>query len=101
MTINNITVRMGNHEDSTVINNIELQAASLFPDELLPKALYDKTLSLYEIESAIQEQQLWIAEIDQKQVGFALKRNYCGFRCKNCDEINVRTKEIVTWITAT
>ncbi|WP_445493581.1 GNAT family N-acetyltransferase [Photorhabdus sp. SF281] len=74
MTINNITVRMGNHEDSTVINNIELQAASLFPDELLPKALSDKTLSLYTIESAIQEQQLWIAEIDQKQVGFALIR---------------------------
>ncbi|WP_350304029.1 hypothetical protein [Photorhabdus viridis] len=72
MTINNMTVRMGNHEDSAVINNIELQAACLFPDELLPKALCDKTLPLYEIKSAIQEQQLWIAEIDQKQVGFAL-----------------------------
>ncbi|EQB99074.1 hypothetical protein [Photorhabdus temperata] len=35
MTINNMTVRMENHEDNTVINNIELQAASLFPDELL------------------------------------------------------------------
>ncbi len=51
-------VRMANHEDSTVISNIELQAASLFPDELLPKALCDKTLPLYEIESAIEEQRL-------------------------------------------
>ncbi|WP_445374613.1 hypothetical protein ACSLVK_22330 [Photorhabdus tasmaniensis] len=43
MTIKNMMVRMANHEDSTVISNIELQAASLFPDELLPKALCDKT----------------------------------------------------------
>ncbi|MCT8341816.1 MULTISPECIES: GNAT family N-acetyltransferase [Photorhabdus] len=74
MIINNITVRRATYKDSATISDIERQAASLFPEELLPKVLGDQTLPAYEIESSIQEQRLWVAESDQKLVGFALIR---------------------------
>ncbi|TNH41955.1 GNAT family N-acetyltransferase [Photorhabdus luminescens] len=74
MIINDITVRKATYEDSTTISDIERQAASLFPEKLLSKALGDQTLPTYEIESGIQKQQLWVAESDQKLVGFALIR---------------------------
>lgn len=75
MIMNNITIRVANDEDSAAISDIELQAASLFPDELLPKALCSQTLPVCEIESSIQEQRLWVAESDQNLVGFALIRS--------------------------
>ncbi|NHB91061.1 hypothetical protein C5469_02555 [Photorhabdus cinerea] len=74
MIMNNMTIRMASYEDGVNISDIELQAASLFPDELLPKTLCSQTLPVHEIESAVQEQRLWVAESDQKRVGFALIR---------------------------
>ncbi|MBS9424444.1 GNAT family N-acetyltransferase [Photorhabdus caribbeanensis] len=74
MVINNITIRRATYEDSAIIRDIERQAATLFPEKLLPKALCNQTLPMYEIKSGIQKQQLWVAESDQKLVGFALIR---------------------------
>ncbi|MGS0629666.1 MULTISPECIES: GNAT family N-acetyltransferase [Photorhabdus] len=73
--MNNVTIRTASYEDSAAISDIELQAASLFPDELLPKALCSQTLPVCEIKSSIQEKRLWVAESDQKLVGFALIRS--------------------------
>jgi GNAT superfamily N-acetyltransferase len=68
------TIRPARAEDVALLAAIERAAAVRFADTGLRSDVLDGTVDAHELDEAVRQGRLWIAEHDDRPVGFALAR---------------------------
>lgn len=88
----NYKIRLARREELPFLPEVEVRAARAFPDNVLPRWMWGKTLEPRELEKAYQNLSLWVAERKGELLGFAMALPLRDIALLY--EVNVATEEM-------